>query len=282
MLFSIEGNISNVFIDGIYRPYNADTSSLDVLPFRLSGLNSARQVYTNVLYDLRSIGSQISRMSFSGMLGYNGSSGSFESGYSNGAVITADNLRVDNGARFGGFSERCGPQFSLSKPKSETFFYSAIDYQISDLRGGPAADRPYISVGGLADARCDFYSDAADKGSSDYTWRFVSDRNGNSKPRLVAGLEFDTNNDGIADVGSVDGRSDDLALAAINEADLTEASSFTGPWQEDASPFAIDQGQYPVLKNMPYPHTEGASWMSAEDPGVEFQRLRYNRYLSQP
>lgn len=38
-------------------------------------------------------------------------------------------------------------------------------------------------------------------------------------------------------------------------------------------------GEWPVLKNMPYPHVSGESWSRTTDSGVGYQRATYNDYL---
>lgn len=69
-----------------------------------------------------------------------------------------------------------------------------------------------------------------------------------------------------------------MALLGRSEADFKQADGWSGEWRDNGH-WDIQDGEWPVLKNMPYPHDTGAAWIDAEDPGVVYQRETYNNYL---
>ncbi|MCL1079885.1 hypothetical protein D5R81_17660 [Parashewanella spongiae] len=260
-----KGRIDTLYISGIATPEHA--TNMRVAPIR-AAQDAIRKVYTNIYFDIGHINS-LNRLELGSIFSGIASFFFFESAYSNGAVnasIPSNFSTVSIGGLVG------FPTFSYSERFRESLFLSAIDFQIQGT-----GDR--LFVGGLAGKHIQ-YPDG-DTTSNDYRWRFVTDRNAPEIIRHVGNYDRDGNNDGMADENTTDtGR--DMSGAGISEVQLKQAATFTGKWIEADSHFDITNGEYPVLKGMPYPHTEGASWLTHEDPGIAHQRATYNDYLTKP
>ncbi len=203
----------------------------------------------------------------------------FRSGYSNGSIHM--NKNVKNIASINGFSASI-PDLSDfgSTLLSNTLFYSAIDFEVSENAAQQTTNIPFINVGGLGNSYIDYPSRTAD--DSAYNWRFITDRHMTGRMQAVGNSHRDSDNDGQ---GDANGRGIDVSFAGMTQADAKRAATFSGQWTASNSHFDITEGQYPVLKRMPYPHTVGAVWMKEEfkaDPGIAYQRATFDDYRSAP
>ena len=263
----VRGNLSHVYISGVVDAYRGRTVHVGPINVTLDHINN---VYTNLYIDVGDLndGQALDRVVVSPLFETMGSSFSVGAAYSNG-VIKANLTRSFSTAWIAGLIK--GKTFNNSNPNS--LLLSAVNF---DIEGdGPS---PRLFVGGLAGARADIYPEG-DTSSTDYQWRFVKNRNNPSVVRHVGVMDRDGNNDGLVDDNAVD---PDMTAAGITVAQLKQAATFTGKWIEAGSQFDITEGEYPVLKGMPYPHTQGASWLFGEDPGIAHQRATYDDYLTKP
>ncbi len=188
----------------------------------------------------------------------------FGAGYSNGAII-AESTGINN--RFGGLIGS-----STGSLRYPPIFYNAMKFDI----GGSSA-----RVGGLISYDEVRESELPDEtpGARNYPWRFIKDRGtavnvASETIRNVGNGDSDLNNDGVSDDGNT---IIDLSAAGITETEFRQTDQFSGNWNKA---FDITGGQYPVLKNMPYSHALGASWLQDKDPGVAYQRAHYDNYLT--
>lgn len=269
--------VERVFVSG--RAVIDDISKANFAPF--SGRH-IRRVYSNLTVDMTGMGRNIKAqglhdINIAGLLLRGRDVLRFhEGGYANGSVHTGDNY--NSASQFAGLIT---PQFSqLQNPGAP--FYSAVSYnmtrKIAELVPSAPDNADYniskIAVGGLTNRIQDFPS--GDRSASNYPWRFVSNRS-DGLIYTIGNLHADTNGDDIADGFHID---NSYSEAGLTEQELISADSFSGSWRAGNSPWNIEQGEYPVLKGMPYPHIDGAQWMSADDPGVVYQRQTYNDYLN--
>jgi hypothetical protein len=271
------GNVSKVFVEGLYQQAGTGQNAY-FTPFSISG--KAKSIYTNIYYDLTQATKGVR---ISGLLNSSTSSVEMDSAYSNGALSSRtfqgeQNINIaglsQSGITFGTFFSGANNNtslysalkmdFNMVNPKYDFFGENNLtDHRYSGLAEGSTVYPENIESGSLAENR------------SDYQWKFVERRDQSMMTITHGNLRRDTDvNAGLPVNGP------DVSAAAISEAELMQAGMFTGKWLN--SNFAIEEGEYPVLTNMPYPHTEGASWMSAEDPGVAYQRATYNDYLTAP
>lgn len=267
------GSISKVFFEGVYQA----STSAHFAPFSISG--SAKQIYSNVFYD---VSNSTGDVRISGLINSSTSSVSMDSAYSNGA-LSPKTFQGSQGVNVAGLSYS-GITLDLISTgfTNKTTMYSAImmDFDMVNrdftYAGLDVTDHRY---GGLASGSTDYpdniKSNSLAAHRSDYQWKFVNNRNQSPMILNHGNIRQDTSvNAGLPTNGP------DVSAAAITEAELMQASLFTGEWAN--SSFDLQEGEYPVLKGMPYPHEEGASWMSADDPGVAYQRATYNKYLTAP
>jgi len=259
-------NLTRVFISGTVKPGGGNYRS--IIPFATGG--SLDKIYSNIRYDLTGINNPQTQFEIGGLVGGTSSPLSLGAGYSNGAVITDENARF-----VGTFAGMAPSSLNEGFGFGNSLFYSAMAFNVSTDQGIRFQDDnrrvPYFSVGGIGGRYLDY--PGGEKNSA-YSWRFISDRSGNTYTPVLGNGSRDTNNDGIADEFA---NGPDVSAAGLTQAQARQAANFTGPWANGV--FDIRDGEYPVLKGMPYPHIAGASWMSAEDPGVAYQRLNYDRYL---
>lgn len=244
-------------------------------PFRVAG--EFTKVYTNLYYDLANISSSSRRVEISALVGNASAPINFRSGYSNGSIHMNKTVKVNttiNGFA-NGFADLSDFGYAFLK---DSLFYSAIDFELSEnqeLYG----DRGYIQAGALSNSYLDYpVLTAVD---SAYNWRFITDRNSTGRIQTVGNGHRDINNSGQS---SEEGRGPDLGFAGMTSIEAKRATTFTGLWVEN-NVFDITEGEFPVLKGMPYPHTEGAVWMedaAKQDPGIAYQRATYNDYLTAP
>ncbi|MFT4765502.1 MAG: hypothetical protein ACI9OH_002613 [Oleispira sp.] len=249
-----------VFVEGVLDVKNL--SRISAAPFQLSG--RVKRVYSNMYIDVGA--GRAKQLITVGAFGQSTSSPSdVHSGYSNGKIVT-DPTSPMMGS-FAGFQVR--QNGGVSGPQQ---FISAVQF---DVNNPPlTASSSGLRVGGFAEERTRI---APIIDSTDYTWRFIKDRNNSAIVRHVGNLSRDINNDGIADVGA---QGTNWESAGMLEADAKNSSQYTGPWL--TGDFDLTPGYIPVLKNMPYPHVHGASWMDAPDPGVAYQHNMYDYYLEDP
>lgn len=264
------GQLDRVYLSGVSKPLKKSHSNT-VFPIT-STLNNISKVYTNIYFDLGTI-DEGSRVELSGIFGAMASFFYIDSAYSNG-MINVDLGRTVPNAHIAGIA---GNAFGYSSD-GEELLLSAVGFNVT---GTPNVTTDYVGfgVGGLL-GRGEFAEGPFD--SSDYQFRFVTDRNSDGITRSVANLFQDLNNDGINDDPENPNRGPNADAAGMTFAELTKASNFTGKWIESDSHFDITDGEYPVLKGMPYPHTPGAAWMGAQDPGALHQRLTFNDFVSDP
>ena len=273
---SYSSRLSSVFVSGDVTSTNS--AAFYFSPFRVAGEFS--KVFTNLRIDLTSLNTQVSnaRTEVGAFLGSASAPINFRSGYSNGSIHMDKNVKTN--AQINGFSAGLADLSDFGYSLLEdSLFYSAIDFEVSEnqeLYG----NRAYIQTGGLANSYINYPPFTAE--DSDYNWRFVTDRNATGRLQTVGNSHRDLNNDGQADAAGV---GPDMSAAGITTAQAKSSATFTGKWIDEDSVFNISVGEFPVLKGMPYPHTQGALWMKAEfasDPGIAYQRATYNDYLSAP
>lgn len=286
------GSTFGVFVSGKATVPNSNHGSFS--PFRVAG-NTSR-IYSNLHIDATTpTYKKYSSISISGLFAAPSAPLYIGSGYSNGAIRTklaaTDGVDSRFGVEIGGLTASSSMQmFGVSyKDIEQSQLYSAMSFQIptsQEIVSQTADSRRPLFSAGMINGRLTYIpifnggSTSDPIGSIDpkaYSWRFVKDRMKSTMVRSVGNMHQDTNNDGQADSF---GTGADYAAAGMTEAELKQASSFAGVWTHADSDFDIKDGEYPVLKNMPYPHEEGASWMSADDPGVAYQRATYNDYLT--
>lgn len=268
--------LNSVFVTGDVTTTNS--AAFYFSPFRVAGEFS--KVYTNLRIDLTSLNTQVSnaRTEVGAFLGSASAPINFRTGYSNGSIHMDKNVKTN--AQINGFSAGLADLSDFGYTLLEdSLFYSAIDFEVSENQES-YGNRAYIQVGGLANSYIDYPPFTA--AASDYNWRFITDRNATGRLQAVGNSHRDLNNDGQVDEAGV---GPDMSAAAITTAQAKSSATFTGKWIDADSVFDIREGEFPVLKGMPYPHTQGAHWMKAEfssDPGVAYQRATYNDYLSAP
>lgn len=261
-------NLTRVFVSGTATGQNGYRQL--IVPFGTGGQMEA--VYSNVRYDLRAVSGddKNTQVDIGGLVAGTSSPLTLRSGYSNGAVITAADARFP-----GTFTGLAPSNLNEGLGFSSSLFYSAMAFNVSGEQAIRFQDDsrriPYFSIGGISGRHASYPSGNKD---SAYNWRFISDRSGNSLTPILGNADRDTNNDGIADEFA---QGADVSAAGLTQQQVRMAASFSGAWNNGT--FDITDGEYPVLKNMPYPHIAGASWMSAADPGIAYQRLNYDRYL---
>ena len=276
------GSVTHVFASGeIVVPADGRTRK-NIAPI-LVGNGTVDAVYTNIRYDLRAIpaaGNSNRRLELSAFTGSTGAPMTLVSGYANGSVI-ADPERLivvrAAGLSVSGFN---------SGYLTDSLFYSALSFQLplsQEIQYTDGASRrvPYIGVGGLVSARLQPRYAPNGPFDSAYNWRFITDRDNNSRRYPIGNVDQDTNNDGVIDEFSVYSSDKGMVLtdAGITQVDARKAASFTGLWRQNGR-FDIRDGEYPALRNMPYPHQPDASWLSADDPGVAYQRVTFNDYIT--
>lgn len=271
--------LNSVFISGQVK--STGDKSFNFSPFNVSSLH--KKIYTNLRYDLTSLttytpppyhSTPSSRIS--ALFGGSSSGAQFSSGYSNGSIHTRGNLKADLAIHgltgLGTLLLEHGEH-----AVDNSLFYSAIDFEVSQNQALLGENYPYIRYGAIGDQYLNYPSN--DTRATDYNWRYVVNRNNTGRTTLLGNASQDTNNDGIADGA---GSGPDLSDIAMTEEEIKNHENFSGRWLAADSDFDITNGEYPVLKGMPYPHIEGASWMSAEDPGIAYQRATYDDYLAAP
>lgn len=273
---AISSELNAVFLSGTVKTTSSTTIYFS--SFRVAG--EFKKVYTNLYYDLSSITNPSTTRSseLSAFMGSAGAPISFSSGYSNGSIHMAKDLKIF--LKAGGFS---GSQPDISdygnSLLADSLFYSAIDFEVSEDQGkqGSAA---LVQVGGLANSYIDYPARTAE--NSAYNWRFITDRSMTGRVQNTGNAHRDTNNDGQ---GDADGVGVELDFAGMTQAQAKTTTTFSGPWTASDSAFDIVGGEYPVLKGMPYPRTEGAVWMDEiykADPGIAYQRATYDDYQTAP
>ena len=117
-------------------------------------------------------------------------------------------------------------------------------------------------------------------------FRFINNRGNNATPRNAGNGYADRNNDGIVDDASVERQCTVLdkspchsyAEYGRSESQFKEEIQWSGSWKS-SNRWDIAEGEFPVLKDMPYPHKVNAPWVYQKDPGVAYQRYTYNDYL---
>ncbi|MBM7072605.1 hypothetical protein JQC92_11295 [Shewanella sp. 202IG2-18] len=262
-IYVANGELNSIYLTGTATP--DESASLYFSPLS-AAINPITRVYTNLYVDLGE-NLTVTRAKIGGIFGVIGSFFYLESAYSNG-TISGHFESVSSTVQVGGIVG--GSIFNYSDRFRPSLMYSAMKL---DIRGNQGR----IGVGGFGSQYLEYPE--GEISSSDYQWRFVKDRGNPSIIRNVGNLHRDLNNDGIADEN---GEGPDISGSGISEAQLTLAETFTGLWIAEDSHFDIQEGEFPVLKGMPYPHTLGSSWLNAEDPGVAHQRATYNDYLTKP
>ncbi len=265
--------LNTVFVSGIVK--STHSSSFNFAPFRVAG--EFNKVYTNLLYDLSSIStSSNGRIELSAFLGSASAPINFRSGYSNGSIHMNKEVRVNtmlNGLS-AGYPDLSDFGYTLLK---DSLFYSAIDFEASENQD-VYGNRAYVQVGGLGNSYIDYPQQTAE--DSAYNWRFITDRNMTGRLQAVGNSHQDTNNDGQA---NEDGIGPDLSFAGMTSTEAQSSASYSGIWTDSQSVFDITDGEFPVLKGMPYPHTPDAHWMKAEfeqDPGIAHQRATFNDFIT--
>lgn len=255
------------------------TSSSDTTfhfaPFRVAG--EFKKVYTNLYYDLTNIAPSNGRVEVSALVGTASAPINFGSGYANGSIHMNESAKIN--AKIHGFADGFADlsDFGYSLLK-DSLFYSAIDFEVSNNQE-MYGNRAYIQAGGLSNSYLDYPPLTSE--DSAYNWRFITDRNSTGRLQSAGNAHRDINNSGQS---SDTGQGPDLTFAGITSSAAKNANTFTGLWKEN-NVFDITQGEYPVLKGMPYPRTEGAEWMKEEhqtDPGIAYQRATFNDHLTAP
>lgn len=247
----------NFFVEGV-MPLK-DLFRVNTAPLQLTGLID--RVYTNMYIDV-GVHRPGTRVAVSALTSPPSAPARVRSGYSNGRIVTDGSSQMIGD--FSGLTVRGNVSVD-----SSTQFLSAVQLDITNpafIHNGVGQ----LNIGGIGRGRnLNFGSNS--------TLRFIKDRNNSSIIRHVGNLDRDTDNDGIADAGAT---GQNWESAGILEADAKRSSNYTGAWLN--SDFDLSDGFIPVLKNMPYPHIPGASWMSAADPGVAYQHHMYDYYLQDP
>jgi hypothetical protein len=262
--------LQRVFVEGIFSP--AENINVDFTPFIVSG--SIDNIYANIFYDLSTVqGSSLgnNRLEIGGLFSNANSYLTLNSGYSNGAFSP---LAVNGGktTRIAGISKDQITWNGVGTSVNESSVYSALALNFWAANTNGSTDHRYS---GLSRANSTYpdniKSTSLAASSSDYAWRFVSNRSQASQSLDYGNYNRDNDvNSNLNETGP------DLSAAKITEAELLQAASFSGQWLN--SHFDIQNGEYPVLKDMPYPHEQDALWMGTEDPGVVYQRATYNDY----
>lgn len=265
--------INNVFVEGLVRPTSGAPFSF--APFMKRG--NFDNIYANLHIDMSNISSQSKTMEVSGLL-HTRILASLGNAYANGLMKTTPDFAVRSN-----FAGLLAHAFGSAPSADLSVFYSAMSFDVSQeqgLRGPtPINQRPLIAVGGLMSHNKQIPS--GNPKNTNYRWHFITDRQNSTRIQEAGNAMRDSNNDGTPDIDVFNGFSQkDLSGAGMTEAEIKDVSQFSGPWNN--SNFDLTDGEYPVLKNMPYPHEEGASWMQASDPGVAYQRATYDDYLSDP
>ena len=254
----INGNGSNNITEGVFVEGVMGLESLSRVtsaPFRLTG--KVRRVYSNMYI---SVGEGRTKLMNLGAFSTAGSSTvNLYSGYSNGRVVSDPTKPM--GGSIAGY--QIGTSTSVINPAQ---FISAVQLDVHN----PVLDSSSVGL------RISGFGSARTKVAAD-TWRFIKDRNNSTLIRHVGNYERDLDNDGIADASAT---GPNWESAGLLEADAKSSSQYTGAWL--TGDFDLTEGYIPVLKNMPYPHIHGASWMNAADPGVAYQHNMYDFYLEDP
>ncbi|PVZ71664.1 hypothetical protein [Pelagibaculum spongiae] len=250
-----------VFVEGVMAL--AERKRITSAPLTLTG--DMRRIYANMYIDIGQA-RRTQRIRASGLFASGSAPAVLYSGYSNGRIVSQDNAPMIGGIN--GFTDNGNVQSIDS-----TQFISAIQFDISNparsISGG-------LQIGGFSNGTRGLVP--ALDGSSNDKWRFIKDRNNSVIVRHVGNSLRDIDNDGLADPDAPN----DLNWenGGRLEADAKSSSQYTGVWS--TGDFDLTEGHIPVLKNMPYPHINGADWMDAPDPGVAYQHNMYDYYLTDP
>ncbi|CAA0103448.1 Uncharacterised protein [BD1-7 clade bacterium] len=262
---SVSDSYENIFVEGLldYSGFGSNVS-INASPFSMSG--TVKSVYSNMFIDLGDRGNRLIRAG--GFMTTPAAPVFFHSGYANGSIEVDPDIAFYG--RVGGY-QGLGGQLSIYA-NQVAMFISAMRF---DIPNESDPSRPTTTlVGGFGSASLRL--PPLTNSPTDYTWRFIKDRGDTDIVRHVGNSARDMDNDGVADTHS----DTNWESAGILEVDAKRSSSYTGEWGKHD--FDITDGYIPVLKNMPYPHIEGATWMDAEDPSVVYQRMTYDKYLTDP
>lgn len=260
-------SFDGVFVEGLldYSGF-ASNLSIRVAPFSISG--TVTRTYSNMFIDIGDRGNRL--VTAGGFMATPSAPVFFKSGYANGSMEIDPDISLYG---FIGGYQGLGNQVSIFSSQV-SMFISAMRFDIPN-ESDPSSPIAAL-VGGFGQSSLGL-PDLADT-PTDNTWRFIKDRGNSTIVRHVGNSGRDRNNDGIADTGTEN--QTNWEPSGLLEADAKRATSYTGKWGNHD--FDVTDGYIPVLKNMPYPHIEGASWMDAEDPGVVYQRMTYDSYMTDP
>ncbi len=176
----------------------------------------------------------------------------------------------------------------------DELFYCSLDYRVTD-HGNDERQRDAIRVSMIEPIAYSNNDNPVNETSSSSNLRFVVNRNNNPVTRSVGNGVRDVDNDGQPDdypehpwshrincfEGSEIGECPKMDAHGRTEAEFKQVDNWSGEWVSSGR-WDIQDGEWPVLTNMPYPHTEGAEWLDNIDPGILYQRLTYDKYLQDP
>lgn len=271
--------LERVSISGVVDLYSSKTSFRYYSPFVISG--NAHQIYSNIQLNLSFAADKpFTRHQYTGgLVGPSSAPLGLGDAYINGSINSAEQAPfVATYGTLGARSLKLS-QYEPSLGRSFAVLYSAVELNVTSNQSTAAVGG---LIGGSTGLSYSFPKMAGGTTSSplgsasaqDYPWRFISNRNNPDVVRTTAYGYSDENNDGLFDrVGGID-----LPGIDMTDAQAKNIAQYQGSWP--SSTFDLTEDEYPVLKNMPYPHVHGASWMSASDPGVAYQRATFDRYLS--
>lgn len=257
-------HLDRIAVSGIANLNLATNGTTQFVLLDFGGFNTDR-FYSNVLYNVNGFTSGIQRISGFGNTDTRGRTK--QNFYVNGAIRQTGD-KPDIRARLACF-DNVSSGVNLTGPA-----YCSMGYDVTTTQrpfdGSPTVDN--MSVGFTSGTSG---LPGGDRSSSSYPVRFVTDRIQTAIPRRAGVFSTDYNNDGIAD-------GDNSYTEAGRDLDVVRnAGQWTGAWINNGA-WDIADGEWPVLKNMPYPHTQGAAWMNADDPGVAYQRATYDLYIGTP